>query len=40
MATTDTPQLARRLIWFAILWAGGVAAVAALAFMLRLFLAP
>ncbi len=40
MATTDTPQLARRLIWFAILWAGGVAAVAALAFVLRLFLFP
>ena len=39
MATTDTP-LARRLIWFAILWAGGVAAVATLAFVLRLFLFP
>ena len=38
MATTDTPQLTRRLIWFAILWAGGVGTVAALAFVLRLFL--
>ena len=37
MATTDKP-LARRLIWFAILWTGGVATVAALAFVLRLFL--
>ena len=40
MATTDAPQLARRLIWFAILWAGGVGAVAAVAFVLRLFLSP
>jgi hypothetical protein len=30
--------MARRLIWFVVLWAGGVAAVAALAFVLRLFL--
>ncbi len=40
MATTDTPHLARRLVWFAILWAGGVGAVAAVAFVLRLFLSP
>jgi Protein of unknown function (DUF2474) len=40
MATTEAPRLARRLIWFAILWAGGVAAVAALAFLIRLLLNP
>jgi hypothetical protein len=40
MATTEAPPLARRLIWFAILWVGGVAAVAALAFFIRLFLNP
>ena len=40
MATTETPRFARRLIWFAILWVGGVAAVAAVAFVLRLFLFP
>ena len=40
MATIDRPQLARRLIWFAILWAAGVAVVAALAFVLRLFISP
>ncbi|HKO68204.1 MAG TPA: DUF2474 family protein [Burkholderiaceae bacterium] len=38
MAITETPPLVRRLIWFAILWVGGVATVGALAFLLRLFL--
>ena len=40
MATIDAPQWVRRLIWFAILWAGGVGAVAAVAFVLRLFISP
>ena len=40
MATTDAPTLTHRLIWFAILWAGGVGAVAAVAFVIRLFLNP
>jgi hypothetical protein len=40
MAITETPQLGRRLIWFAILWVGGVAAVAVLAFLIRLFVNP
>ena len=40
MATTDAPTMTRRLIWFAILWAGGVGAVAAVAFVIRLFLNP
>ena len=38
MAITEPSPLIRRLIWFAILWVGGVAAVGALAFLLRLFL--
>jgi len=40
MATTETRGLAWRLIWFVLLWAGGVISVAALAFVLRLFLIP
>jgi hypothetical protein len=40
MAITEPPRLTRRLIWFAILWLGGVASVAALAFVIRLFLTP
>ena len=33
-----TAPLARRLLWFAILWLGGVASVAVVAFILRLWL--
>ena len=40
MATINTVPLVRRLVWFAVLWAGGVAAVALVAFVLRLFLTP
>ena len=32
--------LARRLLWFAVLWLGGVGSVAAVAYGLRLWLAP
>ena len=34
------PQLGRRLLWFAGLYAGGVAAVGAAAFVLRRVLLP
>ena len=40
MATTSSGSMVRRLVWFAVLWAGGVGAVAAVAFVLRLFLSP
>jgi hypothetical protein len=32
--------LGRRLIWFAVLWLGGVGAVTVISFGLRLWLAP
>jgi len=32
--------LARRLLWFALLWLGGVGAVAIVSFGLRLWIAP
>ncbi|CUT16082.1 hypothetical protein BF49_7162 [Bradyrhizobium sp.] len=32
--------LRRRLIWFAVLWLGGVSAVTIISFGLRLWLAP
>jgi hypothetical protein len=32
--------LAQRLLWFAALWLGGVATVAAVAYGLRLWIAP
>jgi len=32
--------LARRLLWFAVLWLGGVATVAIVSYGLRLWLAP
>jgi len=32
--------LVRRLLWFVLLWAGGVAAVGAVAYAIRLMLAP
>jgi hypothetical protein len=35
-----TPPLAQRLMWFAILWAGGVGGVAIVSFGLRLWIAP
>jgi hypothetical protein len=34
------PPLARRLLWFAALWLGGVGAVAIVSFGLRLWIAP
>ena len=33
-----TTSLARRLLWFAILWLAGVGSLAAVAFILRLWL--
>ena len=33
-------QLGRRLMWFAILWLGGVGTVALISFGLRLWIAP
>ncbi len=32
----DKPQTTKRLMWFAALWLGGVAAVGALAYVIRL----
>lgn len=32
--------LGKRLMWFVLLWAGGVAAVTAVGLVIRLFLAP
>ena len=34
------PRWTMRLIWFAALWLGGLGAVSALAFVLRLWIAP
>jgi hypothetical protein len=34
------PPLARRLLWFVLLWLGGVGSLALVAFGLRLWLAP
>jgi len=34
------PPLAQRLLWFAVFWLGGVGSVAAVAYGLRLWLAP
>jgi hypothetical protein len=40
-ASDEKPQpLAKRLIWFAALWLGGVGAVALVSFGLRLWIAP
>lgn len=36
----DTTPLGRRLLWFAALWLAGVGTVAAVAYLLRLWLAP
>jgi hypothetical protein len=35
-----TPTLAQRLLWFVVLWLGGVGAVAIVSFGLRLWIAP
>ena len=32
--------LTQRLLWFALLWLGGVGAVALISFLLRLWIAP
>jgi hypothetical protein len=41
MPRREKPQpLARRLLWFVLLWLGGVGAVALVSFGLRLWLAP
>ncbi|MFZ2159669.1 MAG: DUF2474 domain-containing protein [Bradyrhizobium sp.] len=34
------PPLTQRLLWFAMLWLGGVGAVAAISFGLRLWIGP
>lgn len=40
-ATPHQPRpLRQRLLWFAALWAGGVASVTAVSFLLRLWIAP
>ncbi|WP_441516764.1 DUF2474 domain-containing protein [Bradyrhizobium sp. 2TAF24] len=36
----EAMPLSRRLLWFAALWLSGVGTVAAVAFVLRLWLAP
>jgi hypothetical protein len=36
----DPRSLAQRLLWFAVLWLGGVGAVALISFLLRLWIAP
>lgn len=36
----NPPSLARRLLWFAALWLGGVGAVTILSYGLRLWIAP
>lgn len=37
----DTPQpLSRRLMWFGLLWLGGVGTVTLVSFVLRLWIAP
>ena len=38
-ADQQTTSLARRLLWFAALWLAGVGSLAAVAFILRLWLA-
>jgi hypothetical protein len=36
----NSRPLSQRLLWFAVLWAGGVGSVAILAYGLRLWIAP
>ena len=38
MPAPETAPLAKRLAWFAVLWLAGVATVAAVAFLLRLWM--
>ena len=39
-APPKTRSLAQRLLWFAVLWLGGVGAVAVVSIGLRLWIAP
>ena len=39
-SSPTTRPLAERLLWFAVLWLGGVGAVAIVSFGLRLWIAP
>ncbi|MBN9041930.1 MAG: DUF2474 domain-containing protein [Rhizobiales bacterium] len=34
------PSLTQRLLWFVLLWLGGVGSVAVVAYILRLWIAP
>jgi hypothetical protein len=36
----NPPQLVQRLLWFAALWLGGVASVAAISLLLRFWIGP
>jgi hypothetical protein len=36
----DPRSLAQRLLWFAVLWLGGVGTVTLISFLLRLWIAP
>ena len=38
--TQKTPPLAQRLLWFVVLWLGGVGTVTVISYGLRLWLAP
>jgi hypothetical protein len=40
IAKPQARSLARRLAWFAILWLGGVGAVATVSLILKLWIAP
>ncbi len=40
MQTPPTRPLSQRLLWFAVLWLGGVGSVAVLSLLLRLWLSP
>jgi hypothetical protein len=40
MAPRQNPGLRQKLLWFALLWLGGVGTVAIVSFGLRLWLAP
>ena len=36
----EPPRWTMRLVWFVVLWLGGLGAVSALAYVLRLWIAP
>ncbi len=36
----EPPRWTMRLVWFVVLWLGGLGAVSALAYLLRLWIAP